>query len=253
MAASAPKPPVFFVHGVFGKPSLLSPWRNALESAGYRTHAPALPGRDPTDEAVLARTGIADCFEVVLEAYDRIGGAPIVIGHSLGGLLAQKIAAARTPTAAVLLASVPPGVLWPQPRATPHLFPVLPAVTAGKPFLPSPKTMREVPLSTLPPTEQSALVGELVRDSGRVFREMSLGASSTRVKAADVTCPVLCVSAGQDRNVAQWLSRRIAKRYGAEHQVHPTLPHWIIAESAVEQVAPPVLRWLDTLLADPPR
>jgi hypothetical protein len=55
---------------------------------------------------------------------------------------------------------------------------------------------------------------------------------------------VLNVSAGSDRNVAQWISRRIAKRYGAQHQVHPGLPHWIIAESAVETVAPPVLSWL---------
>ena len=250
MAASDPKPPILFLHGVFGKPSLLVPWIRFFEAAGYRTYAPTLPGRDPTDEAVLSRTGIEDCFQVALAAYDRIGGSPIVIGHSMGGLLAQKIAAARRPTAAVLLASVPPGVLWTQPTATPHLLPLLPAILAGKPFLPSPKTMRDVPLSTLPPAEQSELVGELVRDSGRIFREMSMGAAPTRVEAADVDCPVLCVSAGQDRNVAQWLSRRIAKRYRAEHHVHPTLPHWIIAESALDQVAPPVLQWLEKVVAD---
>jgi alpha-beta hydrolase superfamily lysophospholipase len=68
------------------------------------------------------------------------------------------------------------------------------------------------------------------------------------VNAADVTCPVLCVSAGEDRNVAQWISRRIAQRYGAEHQVHPGLPHWIIAESALDDVAPPVLDWLTRTL-----
>ncbi|MBO0676667.1 alpha/beta hydrolase [Mycolicibacterium sp. S2-37] len=250
MAAHEPMPPILFLHGVFGKPSLLMPWIRFFEAAGYRTHAPTLPGREPTDEAVLTHTGIQDCFQVALEAYDRIGGAPIVIGHSMGGLLTQKIAAARRPTAAVLLASVPPGVLWMQPRALPHVLPLLPAIMAGRPFLPSPKIMRAVPLCTLPPAEQNELVGELVRDSGRILREMSLGASSTRVEAADVTCPVLCVSAGQDRNVAQWMSRRIARRYGAEHQVHPTLPHWIVAESAVGQVAPPVLTWLEKVLAD---
>jgi len=249
VAASDAKPPILFIHGVFGKPSLLRPWTRFFESAGYRTHAPTLPGRDPSDEAILARTGIQECFQVVLEAYDRIGGSPIVIGHSMGGLLAQKLAAARRPAAAVLLASVPPGVLWTQPAATPHLLPLLPSILAGKPFLPSPKTMREVPLSTLPRAEQDELIGELVRDSGRIFREMSLGAAPTRVKAADVDCPVLCVSAGQDRNVAQRISNRIANRYRAEHQVHPELPHWIIAESAVDDVAPPVLRWLEKVLA----
>ena len=93
------------------------------------------------------------------------------------------------------------------------------------------------------------MIPRVVRDSGRVFREMSLGASSTRVNAADVACPVLCVSASADRNVAQWISRRIAERYHAEHQVHPGKPHWIIAESALDEVAPPVLEWLRKALA----
>ncbi|KAA0084451.1 alpha/beta fold hydrolase [Mycolicibacterium sp. P9-64] len=239
-----PKPPILFLHGVFGKPSLLQPWKRLLESEGYVVHAPALPGREPTDDAVLAGIGIEDCFTVALDAYDQIGEPAIVIGHSMGGLLTQKVAAAREPRAAVLLAPVPPGILWPQLRSLPHLFALVPKILAGKPLLPSARTMREVPLNTLPTVEREALIPELVRDSGRVFREMSTGAASTRVAASQVRCPVLCVSAGSDRNVAPWISRRIAKRYGAEHQDHPGKPHWIIAESAIGDVAPPVLEWL---------
>jgi pimeloyl-ACP methyl ester carboxylesterase len=239
-----PKPPILFLHGVFGSPSLLQPWTHYLESAGYTVFAPTLPGREPTDDAVLARTGIEDCFAVALDAYDRIGEPAIVIGHSMGGLLTQKVAAARSPRAAVLLASVPPGVLWPRLRPLPHLVPILPKILAGKPFLPSARTMHEVPLNTLPAAERDSLIPRLVRDSGRLFREMSMGAASTKVNASDVSCPVLCVSAGSDQNVAPWMSRRIAKRYGAEHQEHPGKPHWIIAESAMDEVAPPVLEWL---------
>lgn len=242
------KPPVLFLHGVFGSPSLLEPWTTFFENAGFECHAPALPGREPTDDDVLARTGIQECFEVAVAAFDRLDTAPVVIGHSMGGLLTQKLAAARRPRAAVLLASIPPGVLWPQLRPLPHLFPLMPKIMAGKPFRPSDRTLREVPLNTLPRDEQDALLPRLVRDSGRVFREMSMGASSTRVDARAVTCPVLCVSAGEDRNVAPWISRRLAARYGAEHQVHPGLPHWIVAQSAVDEVAPPVLDWLTRTL-----
>lgn len=238
------KPPILFLHGVFGSPSLLRPWIRLLEAEGYTVHAPGMPGREPTDDNVLARTGIDECFAIALDAYDRIGEPAIVIGHSMGGLLTQKIAAARTPRALVLLASVPPGVSWPRLRPIPHLFPIMPKIVAGKPFLPSAKTMREVPLSTLPVAEQETLIPRLVRDSGRVFREISMGGAATRVTASEVTCPVLCVSGGSDQNVAPWISRRIAKRYRAEHQVHPGKPHWIIAESALDEVAPPVLDWL---------
>lgn len=243
-ASDPTKPPILFLHGMFGRPSLLEPWTRTFEANGYAVHVPTLPGREPTDDDVLARTGIDDCYAVAVDAYDRIGAPAIVVGHSMGGLLAQRIAAARQPVAAVLLASIPPGILWPQLRPMPHLLPLIPRILAGKPILPSAKTMREVPLSTLPSAEQEALIPRLVRDSGRIFREMFTGAQSTRVDASAVSCPVLCVSAGSDENVAPWISRRIAKRYGAEQQDHPRLPHWIVAESALDEVAPPVLEWL---------
>ncbi|CAJ1586744.1 alpha/beta hydrolase [[Mycobacterium] wendilense] len=249
------KPPILFLHGVFGRPALLQPWTEFFTAAGYSCHAPTLPGRDPTDEQVLRRTGIEDCFAVALQAFDDIdpepgtpGHKPVVIGHSMGGLLGQKLAAVRDPAALVLLASIPPGVLWPQPKVMHNLLPVLPAILAGRPMLPSERTMRSVPLSTLPQSEQDSLLPRLARDSGRVFREMSLGTRAVRVDREHVRCPVLSVSAGDDRNVAPWISRRIAARYGAQQQVHPGLPHWIIAASAVDQVAPPVLNWLERTL-----
>ena len=238
------RPPILLLHGVFGRPSLMEPWKRFFEAAGFDCVAPALPGREPTCEDTLRRTGIGECFDLALGVYDELAEPPIVIGHSLGGLLTQKIAACRSPRAAVLLAPIPPGILWPQPGALAHLFPLIPQILTGRPFLPSESTMRAVPLNTLASEEQDYLIPRLVRDSGRAFRQMLVGAAVTRVNAADVRCPVLCVSAAADRNVAQWISRRIASRYDAEHHVHPGLPHWIIAESAVEQVAPPVLRWL---------
>jgi pimeloyl-ACP methyl ester carboxylesterase len=242
------RPPILFLHSMFGSPALADPWARALSAEGYDVHVPALPGRDPSDDAVLAATGIDECLALALDAYDRLGEPAIVIGHSLGGLLAQKLAALREPVAIVLLASVPPGVLWPQLRALPHLAPLLPKILAGKPILPPPRTLRAVPLSTLPADEKDALALRTVRDSGRVFREMCTGAAATGVDASQITCPVLCVSGGADRNVSPWISRRIAKRYRAEHWIHPTAPHWIVAESLVPTVTPPVFAWLRRVL-----
>lgn len=89
------------------------------------------------------------------------------------------------------------------------------------------------------------MIARMVPDAGPAFRSMTFGTASTRVRRDAVRCPVLCVSGGSDRNVSARASRAIAARYGAEHQPHPGKPHWIIAESALEDVAPGVLAWLE--------
>lgn len=238
------RPPVLLIHGLFGQPSLLEPWVARFTAAGYECTAPALPGRDPTDERTLRVTGVRECYEAVLAARERMPVAPVVVGHSFGGLLAQKLAAATDTAALVLLASIPPGVLWPQPRPLPHLFGLLPRILAGRPVLPSAATFRAVPFSTLPPGERDRLVERMVPESGRSFRAMTFGTPATRVPRRAVRCPVLCVSGTADRNVANWQSRRLARRYGAEHQVHHGAPHWIVADSLADRVAPGVLEWL---------
>ena len=238
------RPPVLLIHGTFSRPAFWSPWIERLEAEGYACHARALPGRDPTDEDTLRSVGLREHLDVVRAARDRFEAPPIVIGHSMGGLLAQKLAAATDTAALVLVASVPPGTLWAQPSTLPALARLMPRILKGAPILPPPKTMRSIPLSTLAPEEQEEVVPKMVRDSGRAFRSLVFGSRVTRIPRGAVRCPVLCVSGGADRNVSAWLSRRVAVRYGAEHHIHPGKPHWIIAESAVDDVLPPILDWL---------
>jgi pimeloyl-ACP methyl ester carboxylesterase len=244
------RPPVLLLHGLFSTPKLLSNWVSTLESAGYRVHAPAMPGHDPVGIELLSRITLSDYVAHALAAYDGLGESPIVIGHSIGGLIAQHVAAKRDPKALVLLASVPPGVLWTQLRSSPHLVPLMPDLIKGRPVRPSDDTFRAIPLHGLPHAEQQQIIAGFVPDSAHVFRAMSMGSRDTRVDPRAVRCPVLCVSGGVDRNVATWISRRIARRYSAQHHHHPKLPHWIVADSALRQVAPPLLGWLDARVAE---
>ncbi len=239
------RPPILFVHGTFSRGALFAPWVRYFESEGFECHAPSLPGRDPSDRKALRGLSMRNCLDALLAQREAMSVPPIVIGHSMGGLLGQQLAAASPCAALVCVASAPPGVLWAQPRAVPHLARLLPAILAGRPVLPSERTLRAVVFNDLGEDEQRDLTPRLVPDSGRAFRSLILG--SSRVPRGGVRCPVLCVSGGADRNVSNRISRSIAARYNAEHHVFPGRGHWLIAESAVGEVAPTVLGWLQRL------
>jgi len=242
------RPPIWLIHGTFSHGGLLDPWTRFFESAGYECHAPSLPGRQPTDHETLRKLSMADALETLMELRAEFRVPPIVIGHSMGGLLAQQVAAATSCSALVLLASVPPGVLWAQPCALPHLARLLPRILSGRPVLPPTRTLKAVVFNDLPAAEAEALCPQIVADSGRMFRSLILGLS--RVPPGRVACPVLSVSGGVDRNVSAQLSRAIAARYGATHRIFPQRGHWLIAESGVEEVAGCVLEWLRTIGLD---
>jgi pimeloyl-ACP methyl ester carboxylesterase len=102
------KVPILFLHGAFAGPEIwtrfIAPW---FAGRGHRTATPRLPG--PTAEEPRLR----DYVRQARRAADAFGQRPIVVGHSLGGLVAQHLAAEGRVAAAVLVASPGPFGLGP--------------------------------------------------------------------------------------------------------------------------------------------
>lgn len=234
--------PILFIHAAFSRGAHFSSWVRFFEASGFDCLAPSLPAHDPPEPNKLRKFSIKDYFAAMLALRQEMAAPPILVGHSMGGLIAQMLAAA-TPTAAlVCLASTPPGILWAQPRALPHLAGYLPTILAGGLMRPSAATNRNLIFHDLPAVEREEMIADMVPDSGRAYRDMILGA--IRVARRRVTCPVLCISGGADRIVSNGTSKSIAARYRAEHHILPRRGHWLIAPSATEEIAPLVLRWL---------
>ena len=82
-------------------------------TAGYRAVSMSLRGHgtSPTPKP-LHKVSIADYLDDVRSVADDLGGAPVLIGHSLGGFVVQRYLEEHSAPAAVLVGSVPPqGVL----------------------------------------------------------------------------------------------------------------------------------------------
>jgi pimeloyl-ACP methyl ester carboxylesterase len=88
---------VVLIHGTNAGPWTMSNFAGHFEQRGFRCHSPAYRYHDkpPSEETskLLAGISIADYVEDIAGFVETLDAPPILVGHSLGGVVAQKLAA----------------------------------------------------------------------------------------------------------------------------------------------------------------
>jgi pimeloyl-ACP methyl ester carboxylesterase len=247
----ADKPPIVLIHGACSPPAHFDAWRAFFAGAGYACVAPALPGHAPSSRAVLRRQGFGDYLDAMRAVVSGLGARPIVIGHSMGGLIARMLAAERLCAGVVLVAPLPAGRVPAPAGAIPWYAAVAPFVAAGRPFRPWQGAIRHLALHHLPRAEQEGIAAGFVAESGRAYRDLVLGRA--KVKRRGVRCPMLVVHGDADRLVPLAVARGIAEKHGAPLAVIPGQGHWLIAPSLTGEVAGRVLAWIEESGTSGPR
>ncbi|MEU7870796.1 alpha/beta hydrolase [Dactylosporangium sp. NPDC049140] len=101
--------PVLFIHGLWLHATSWAPWSEFFTAAGYETAAPGWPGEPPTvelaraDPDAVAGQGIDDVVDHYAKIIDGLGAKPILVGHSFGGMIAQKLLGQDRAAAAVAI------------------------------------------------------------------------------------------------------------------------------------------------------
>jgi len=123
---------VVFIHGLWVSHTAWQPWIDRFTERGHHAIAPAWPGEHTSVEESRrhadeqAGVGIDDLtahFANILEQFDT---PPVVIGHSFGGLIAQKLLGQNKAAAAVAVDPAPIKGVKPLPVAQLRsAFPVL--------------------------------------------------------------------------------------------------------------------------------
>src|SRR5438874_2348737 len=108
LSRSRRRPAVLLIHGVFGSHRDFDKYVGYLAAHGYDAYAFSRRGRLGVPPTSATGVTLADYINDTYQAIGVIGGDVIVAGHSLGGLIAQKVAEAGRCKAAILLGSAPP-------------------------------------------------------------------------------------------------------------------------------------------------
>jgi non-heme chloroperoxidase len=241
--SAATRPPVLFVHGIFVDSREWKEWLPFFADLGFPAYAVNLRGRAGSRPGTdLGAASIDDYVNDAAEVARHLG-MPAVIGHSMGGLIAQRLAALGVVRSAVLVTPAPPrGIILFTPTLAMKQMKYLPAILTNRVIDPNREDLRDLAMNCAPPDVQDRAVAELIPDSGRAGREMSL--TGVPVDRKRITCPMLVIAAEEDHFIPARVVAKIARRYGAELRRIPRHGHIVIMEPGWQELAREIASWL---------
>ncbi len=242
-------PPLLLIHGMWGRPSTFAALRAELAAAGLKTAAPALPFHDIPPGAPappgLATLRLADCVAALEPEVAALGGRPVLLGHSLGGLLAQLLAARTGAAGLILLAPAPSAQTLRPSRAQ---LRTLGRVTLGwgwwrRATLLDAEAARWGVFNGVPEAEARAALAELTWDSGPVLAQVAASfldrRGGARVEYARLTMPALVIFGSMDRIATGATARATARRLPGrvDYEEWPDCGHWFFHDAIRPRLA----------------
>lgn len=234
------RPPVVLIPGAHSQAYQLEPLSRAFAREGFPVYALTLRGHGTPSAGTVDGLSMSDYVSEVRDAVHALKVPPILLGHSMGGLIALKVAENENLTALILLSAAPPAPVMATWHSLGSYIPVAGQVLRGKTLAPL-ADLEAIALSHVAPAKRAGIMAGFVPESGVAFRDMMLG--RVKVDGATIRCPILSLFGKNDRLVPPWQMRLTARRLGATVLDYPG-GHFPFEEPNAERVLGDLLGWV---------
>lgn len=257
-----PMPPLFMIHGMWSRPSTFSRLRAELEASGLRSVAVTLPHHEVPPgapaPAPLATLKLGDYAAALEREIADLGEQPVILGHSMGGLLAQLVSAKVRPRGLILLSTAPSAQTAGLSLAS---IRTLRRVTGRwgwwrEPTLLDPDSARYGVFNGVPEAEVRPALADLTWDSGPVMAQLAAPwldrEKGSRVDYSGLMMPTLLITGLLDRIVPPATSRKTARLLSAhnsrvDYEEWPAVGHWLFHDAVRPRLAASIARFMASL------
>jgi len=242
--------PLLFLHGAYAAAWCWDEhFLPHFAERGYASHALSFsghggsPGRERLDSLGIDHY-VADAAAVAA----RLPAPPVLIGHSMGGLVAQKYLERHEAAGVVLLASVPPQGLWAAALGLAFQKPGLLSdlnrlLGGGRAAL---DTLRTAMFAQPVATEDLARWYKRMQpESHRAIWDMTL--FNLPLKSRMRLPPLLVLGAEHDSLIPASQVEMTARHYGVAAEIFEGMGHGLMLEQGWCGVAERILTWLEAL------
>jgi len=258
--------PMVFVHGLWLLPSSWDGWRTCFGDLGWPTLAPGWPDDPRTVEEarahpeVFAGKSVGQVADHLAEVIGALDQAPVIIGHSFGGLLTQKLTGMGLAYATVAIDPAQFRGVLPLP---------LSALRGGFPVLKNPANRKKAITLTFEEFRYGFANAVAIDEAEQLYEEYHVACSGIplfQVATAnlnpktearvDVTQPSrgpLLILSGEKDNLVPWSVANAQHKRWSKHAIGtpteivemPERGHSLIIDSEWRGVANTALEFLD--------
>lgn len=251
---------IVFIHGMFMNPKSWQKWMDYFAVRGFQCHSPAWPCHqgEPAELRQSPPAGLGSLtLTEVLDHHRRflaeLGGKPVLIGHSVGGLITQKLINEDRAMAGVAINSAPPaGIFLPKWSFFKANLPVVNPFAGDQPFQFSLEQFQYAFCNTMSLDETRQVYESLVVPESRNVARAVAGPEA-RIDFAKAHPPILLIGGEKDHIVPWRLNHKNYKAYlhpssQRTFKLFPGRSHYICGQTDWQEIAEFVYQWLKPMI-----